>query len=96
MLGMETSLNAFHQNEMSFSPGLVAQPVASLIAGPGVISWTLVWPLTFMEINHEVFATVYLLLLVIQEGLLSVTMESVCTKYRLTTKSKLAQDKKCC
>ena len=37
----------------------------------------------FMEIDHEVFSTVILLLPLIQEGLVSVT----CTKYWLTAKS---------
>ena len=36
-----------------------------------------------MEIDHEIFSTVILILLLIQEGL-SVTRESMCTKYRLT------------
>ena len=33
---------------------------------------------TFVEIDHEIISTVILL---IQEGLLSVTIESMCTKY---------------
>ena len=35
---------------------------------------------TFMEIDHEIISTVILLLLLIQEGLLSVTRESMCMK----------------
>ena len=39
---------------------------------------------TFVEIDHEIISTVILLLLLIQEGLLSVTSESMCTKYKCT------------
>ena len=38
---------------------------------------------TFVEIDHEIISTVILLLLLKQEGLLSVTSESMCTKYWL-------------
>ena len=38
-----------------------------------------------MEINREKFSMVILLLSLIQEGLLSVTRESMCTEYWLTT-----------
>ena len=34
----------------------------------------------FVEIDHEIFSTVFLLLPLIQEGLLSVTSERMCTK----------------
>ena len=40
---------------------------------------------TCMEIDHEIISTVGLLLPLIQEGLLSVTSESMCTKYWLTS-----------
>ena len=43
---------------------------------PGVVSLA---RSTFVEIDHEIISTVILLL--IQEGLLSVTIESMCTKY---------------
>ena len=46
-----------------------------------------------MEIYHEIFSTVILLLPLIQEWLLSVTRKSISTKYWLTAKSKLAQEK---
>ena len=39
---------------------------------------------TSVEIDHEIISTAILLLLLIQEGLLSVTSESMCTKYWLT------------
>ena len=38
-----------------------------------------------MEIDHEIFSAVILLLTLIQEGLLSVTIESMCMKYWLTS-----------
>ena len=39
---------------------------------------------TFVEIAHEIISTVILLLPLIQEGLLSVTSESMCMKYWFT------------
>ena len=39
---------------------------------------------TFVDIDHEIISMVILLLPLIQEGLLSVTHESMCTKYWLT------------
>ena len=39
---------------------------------------------TFVEIDHEIISTVILLFPLTQEGLLSVTSESMCTKYWLT------------
>ena len=36
---------------------------------------------TFVEIDHEIISTVILLLPLIQEGMLSVTRESMCTTY---------------
>ena len=67
----------------------------SLIGNPGVMSLIPTWPDTFVEIDRKIFFTAILLLLLIQEGLLSVISESICTEYRLTTKSKLAQEKQC-
>ena len=63
--------------------GAAGQSIVSPIADPGVMSLIPVWPHTLMEIDHEVLSTAILLLL-IQEGLLSVTSESMCTKYWLT------------
>ena len=40
---------------------------------------------TLVEIDHEIFSTVVLLILLIQEGLLSVVSESMCKKYWFTT-----------
>ena len=39
---------------------------------------------TFVEIDQEIISTAILPLPLIQEGLLSVTSESMCTKYWLT------------
>ena len=59
------------------------QLVASLVADPGVVSLISAWSHTFEEIDHELFSTVILLLSLIQEGLVSVTGESMCNKYWL-------------
>ena len=69
--------------------GPVAQSVARPIADPGVVSLILTWSHTFVEIDHEIFSMVILLLPQIKEGLLSVTIESMCTKYWLTACSSL-------
>ena len=39
---------------------------------------------TFVKIEHEIISTAILPLPLIQEGLLSITSESMCTKYCLT------------
>ena len=59
----------------------VVQSVASLIADLGVVSLIPAWSHTFVEIDHETFSMIILLLLLIQEGLVSVTSESMCMKY---------------
>ena len=61
---------------------------ACLTADPGVPSLIPALYYTVLEIDHEKISTGFLLLsaeLIIQEGLLSVTSESMCTKYMLTT-----------
>ena len=65
----------------SIRPGLIAQSVLSWTADPGVASLILARSHIFMEIDHEIFSTVMILLPPIQDGLLSVTSESMCTKY---------------
>ena len=65
-------------------PGPKAQLVASSTADSGVLSFILARSHTFKEIYHEIISTVILLLWLIQEGLLSVTSESMCTKFWLT------------
>ena len=44
---------------------------------------------TFVKIDHEIISTVIILFPLIQEGLLSVTSESMRTKYWLTAYSSL-------
>ena len=56
----------------------------SLTADLGVASLIPARSHTFVEIDHEMISMVILLLPLIQEGLLSVTSESMCTKYWLT------------
>ena len=68
-----------------------------LTADPGVASSIPVRSHTFVEIDHEMISTVILLPSAdsfIQEGLLSVTSESMCTNYWLTACSSLPR-KKC-
>ena len=67
----------------SLIPGPVAQSVVSSTADPGVESLIPAQSHTFVEIYHEIVSTVILFLLLIQEGLLSVTSESMCMKYWL-------------
>ena len=68
----------------SIPPGLVAQSVTSMTIEPGVTSLILARSHTFVEIDHEMISTAVLLLLLIQEVLLSVTRQNMCTKYWLT------------
>ena len=53
--------------------GPIGQSAANLTADPGVASSILARPYTFMEIDHDIIVTVFLLLPLIQEELLSVT-----------------------
>ena len=64
--------------------GPVVQSVSSPTADPGVTSSILARSHTFVEFDREIISTVILILPLIQEGLLSVTSESMCTKYWLT------------
>ena len=66
--------------------------IASPIAYLGFVSLILARPHTFTEIYHEIFSMVILLAL-IQEGLLSLTSESMCTVNWLIAYSKLSQEK---
>ena len=82
-------------------PGRVAQSVTCLATDecltldPGVASSIPSRYHTFVEIDHEIISTVILLPSAdIQEGLLSVTSESMCTNYWLTACSSLPR-KKC-
>ena len=71
--------------------GLIVQSIASLIADPEVSSIPAQVG-TFVEIDHEMFSTVILLHTLFQEGLLSVTSESMCTEFWFNTQSKLVQE----
>ena len=62
----------------------VGHSVTCVTADPGVVSLIPAQPHTFVEIDYEIISTVFLLLPLIQEGLLSVTSESMCTNYCLT------------
>ena len=84
------------------SPGRVAQSVtcpatdASLTANPGVASSIPARSHTFVELDHEIISTVILLPSAesFKKGCLSVTSESMCTKYWLTSCLSLLR-KKC-
>ena len=56
----------------------------SLIADPGLVSLILARFHTFVDIDHEILSVFILLPLLIQDGLVSVTSESICMKYWLT------------
>ena len=64
--------------------GSVLLSVANLIADLGVEFDPGHWPHAFVEIDHEIFSSVILILLLIQEGLLSNTSKSTCSEYGLT------------
>ena len=64
--------------------GYVVQPVVSSIADQGVMSSIPTRPQPVVEFDHEIFSMVILLLLLIQEGLLLVTSESMCTEFQST------------
>ena len=55
----------------------------SSFAEPGFLSLILAHPHTFVEFTHEIFSMVILLPL-IEEGLLSVAILSICTEYWLS------------
>ena len=78
------------------SDGRVARSVTclatdgSLTADPGLASSILAQSINFVEIDYEIISTVILLPSAesFQEGLLSLTSKSMCTKYWLTACSK--------
>ena len=74
--------------------GLEAQSVASPTADLGGESLIPARSHTFVEIDHEIISTVILLLLLIQEGLLSVTSE-VCAQITSEPLSQAWPGKKC-
>ena len=78
---------------MITGPGPLGQSVTCLTAEPEIASLIPACPYTFVVIDHEITSTVILLLRLIQEGLLSVISQSMCTKYWLTTESSLPREK---
>ena len=64
--------------------GPLAQLVTRLIADPGVFSLIPTQSYILLEIDHEIISIVILLPMLFQERVLSVTSESMCTKYWLT------------
>ena len=70
-----------HACDHYMGPGPVAQLVASLTADPRVVSSILAHSHTSVEIDHEIISMVFLLLPLIQEGLLSVKSKSMWRKY---------------
>ena len=61
-------------------PDTIAQSEVSLLADPGVGISIPAQCHTFVEIDYEIISTVILLLPLIQEGLLSITSDSMCTQ----------------
>ena len=73
---------------------LYTRPVTQSVGSPGVVSSIPDRSQTFVEIDHEILSMAILLLPLIQEGLVSVASECMCTKYWLSTSSSLPR-KKC-
>ena len=61
-----------------YKPFFIAQSVAFLTADPGVSFEPQPGPLNLVESDHEMFSVVIFSLLLIQEGLLSVTGTKYC------------------
>ena len=79
-----------NHSEFALGPGRTCNPwICSLTVDPGAASSIPARSHTFLEIYHEIISTVILLLPLIQEGLLSVTSDTMCMKYWLTTLSSL-------
>ena len=64
-------------------PGCLGQSGVSLWITGSLVRIS-VWPHTFLEIYHEIISTVIFPFLLLQEGQMSVSGESTCTKYWLT------------
>ena len=79
-----------HTND---TPGRVAQSVTCLTVDPGIAILIPARSHSFVEIDHEIICSAILLLPLNQEGFLSVTSESVCTKYWLIAESSLPRKK---
>ena len=93
------SVQALSTSVTAFSPdsqlGSIMQLVACLTADLGGYKFeSQLVHITFMQIDNEIKSTVILTFSLIQEGQLSVTIESMCTKYSLTnSRIKPAQEK---
>ena len=74
----------FSSSRYALKLGCLAQSGASLSANQGVAGSSPGPPHAFMEIYHEMISMVILPLPLIQEGQMSVSGESMCTKYWLT------------
>ena len=72
-----------HSNLFILTPDSVAQSDAWSTGDQEVASLRLRSGPILVEIDHEIFSTVILSLLLIQEGKLSVTCERMCTEYWL-------------
>ena len=53
-----------------------AQSIGRMLVDRGVMCLIPAWPHTFVEVDNQIFSTVILLLQLINEGLLSVTVNS--------------------
>ena len=62
-------------------PGHIVQSVTCLTADPGVTSSNLAWSHTFWKLIIKPFLRPFSSIPLIQEGLLSVARESMCTNY---------------
>ena len=74
------------------TPGFLAQSVASPTADPGIAGSILAWSHTFVVIDHEIICTVILHLPLVQEGLLSLTSNSLCTNLLVKEHERLQID----
>ena len=73
----------FERDQLRSSPGRLAQSVESLIANQGVAGSS-PGPARYLEIYHEIIYTAISPFPLIQEGQMSDSGESMCTKYWLT------------
>ena len=86
----DAQLHCWFSHVMPHQQGRIAQSVMCLAADmcltadPGVASTIRARSHIFVEIDREIISTVILLLQLNQEWFLSVTSESMCTKYWLT------------
>ena len=70
--------------QTKFQPGPLAQSKASLVANQGIAGSSPGLANIFVEMYHEIISRVVLPLLLIQVGQMSVSVESMSSKYWLT------------